>query len=41
MYICMCEQHQVSCPEDIAPVEGEYQKYKIIKKRLAQLTNKA
>ncbi|CAM9983350.1 unnamed protein product [Ectocarpus sp. 6 AP-2014] len=29
---------EVSCPEDIAPVEGEYQKYKMIKKRLAQLT---
>lgn len=29
---------QVNCPEDIAPVEGEYQKYKLIKKRLAQMS---
>ncbi|CAB1107696.1 unnamed protein product [Ectocarpus sp. CCAP 1310/34] len=29
---------EVGCPKDIAPVEGEYQKYKMIKKRLAQLT---
>ena len=32
------DPRQVNCPEDIAPVEADYQRYKMIKRKLAQLT---
>uniref|UniRef100_A0A7S2UXR7 FAM13A-like domain-containing protein n=1 Tax=Fibrocapsa japonica TaxID=94617 RepID=A0A7S2UXR7_9STRA len=35
------EKHgrEVSCPEDIAPVESEYQRYKEIKRQLIRIQN--
>lgn len=29
--------HQVASPEDVAPVEAEYQKYKLIKRQLKNM----